>query len=152
MLGYLLRCVRSLLLFLAGGKALLSRTKTRMAAAVARTVSVLAFVLCTLVAADQHQPDFTPAAFYPLPVGHVHARGWLREQLEIQLQGLAGSLHHFYEDVGNSTWLGGNATESGGAPRATMAFSTVPAQMQGVPGEAHAFVSRPSVGVAFGSQ
>ena len=58
--------------------------------------------------------DLQAPAFFPLTVGRVKARGWLRDQLQIQLNGLGGHLHYFYSDIRDSTWLGGNATESGG--------------------------------------
>src|SRR5436853_1726522 len=47
-------------------------------------------------------------AFNPLPVGAIQPRGWLRQQLEIQAEGLTGHLDEFWKDVGsNSGWLGG---------------------------------------------
>jgi hypothetical protein len=46
--------------------------------------------------------------FAPLPLGSVRARGWLRQQLQIQADGLSGHLDEVWEDVGpNSAWLGG---------------------------------------------
>src|SRR3954471_9993753 len=46
--------------------------------------------------------------FNPLPLGAVEPRGWLRQQLEIQAEGLTGHLDEFWKDVGsNSGWLGG---------------------------------------------
>jgi hypothetical protein len=47
-------------------------------------------------------------AFYPLPLGAVKPRGWLRAQLQIQADGLGGHLDEFWPDLGdNSGWLGG---------------------------------------------
>ncbi len=47
-------------------------------------------------------------AFYPLPLGSVMPAGWLREQLQIQANGLGGHLDETWADVGpNSGWLGG---------------------------------------------
>ncbi len=46
--------------------------------------------------------------FDPLPLGAIEPRGWLREQLLIQAEGLTGHLDEFWKDVGsNSGWLGG---------------------------------------------
>ncbi|MCE5251299.1 glycoside hydrolase family 127 protein [bacterium] len=47
--------------------------------------------------------------FNPLPLGTVLPRGWLREQLKIQAEGLSGHLDEFFPDLGpESAWLGGN--------------------------------------------
>ena len=49
-----------------------------------------------------------PNAFDPLPLGAIEPRGWLRNQLELQANGLTGHLGEFWNDVGdNSGWLGG---------------------------------------------
>src|SRR5262245_57692953 len=46
--------------------------------------------------------------FALLPLGSVQPRGWLRQQLRIQADGLSGHLDEFWPDVGsNSGWLGG---------------------------------------------
>ena len=48
-------------------------------------------------------------AFYLLPLGAVQPLGWLKEQLQIQANGLSGHLDEIWADVGpNSGWLGGN--------------------------------------------
>jgi hypothetical protein len=47
-------------------------------------------------------------SFLPLPLGTVLPRGWLREQLRIQADGLAGHLEEVFPDLGpESAWLGG---------------------------------------------
>lgn len=47
--------------------------------------------------------------FAPLPLGAVHAKGWLATQLETMAQGLTGRLDEFYSLVGpQNAWLGGN--------------------------------------------
>src|SRR4051794_39935014 len=47
-------------------------------------------------------------AFYPLPLGSIRPRGWLRNQLEIQANSLGGHLDETWADVGpDSGWLGG---------------------------------------------
>ncbi|MEW5976975.1 MAG: beta-L-arabinofuranosidase domain-containing protein [Acidobacteriota bacterium] len=48
-------------------------------------------------------------AFAPLPLGSIKPRGWLRQQLRIQADGLTGHLDEFWPDLGeNSGWLGGS--------------------------------------------
>ncbi|WP_263374752.1 glycoside hydrolase family 127 protein [Granulicella aggregans] len=48
------------------------------------------------------------SAFYPLPMGSIAPRGWLKRQLQIQADGLGGHLDEVWADVGpNSGWLGG---------------------------------------------
>jgi len=47
-------------------------------------------------------------AFYLLPLGSVTPSGWLRDQLQIQADGLGGHLDETWADVGpNNGWLGG---------------------------------------------
>ena len=47
-------------------------------------------------------------AFYRLPLTSIKPKGWLRQQLQIQADGLTGHLDEFWPDVGpNSAWLGG---------------------------------------------
>ncbi len=46
--------------------------------------------------------------FRPLALGTIRPRDWLREQLEIQAEGLSGHLDEFWPQVGpDSGWLGG---------------------------------------------
>ena len=42
-----------------------------------------------------------------MPVGSVSPGGWLQAQLAVQAAGLTGYLPHFWEDIENSTWIGG---------------------------------------------
>ena len=39
---------------------------------------------------------------------HLKPRGWLKRQLEIQAEGLAGNLDKIWPDVRDSMWIGGN--------------------------------------------
>ncbi len=50
-----------------------------------------------------------PLAFTPLPLGALRPRGWLLNQLRIQLNGLSGHLDEFWPDVAQSQWFGGSA-------------------------------------------
>ncbi len=44
-----------------------------------------------------------------LPLGSIEPTGWLRDQLQLQAEGLTGHLGDFWADVGpNSGWLGGS--------------------------------------------
>jgi DUF1680 family protein len=50
-----------------------------------------------------------PDHLIPLPLGHVKPGGWIRTQLLLMKEGLAGHLEEIDEDVGpNSAWLGGS--------------------------------------------
>jgi len=59
--------------------------------------------------AAKTRAPLTPGAFYPLPLGSIRPLGWLRDQLQIQANGLSGHLDEIWPDVGpNSGWLGGS--------------------------------------------
>jgi hypothetical protein len=48
------------------------------------------------------------AAFAPLPLGSVKPRGWLRDQLQIQADGLSGHIEEVWPDLGpDNGWRGG---------------------------------------------
>jgi hypothetical protein len=45
-----------------------------------------------------------PLRYKQLPVGEVHAEGWLRQQLMVMANGLSGHLDLFWADVQQSVW------------------------------------------------
>jgi DUF1680 family protein len=54
-------------------------------------------------------PPLQPEAFVALPLGAVKPRGWLRDQLRVQADGLTGHLEEFWPDLGpRNMWLGGD--------------------------------------------
>ncbi len=54
----------------------------------------------------------TPAAFQVLPLGAIQPTGWLRNQLQLQANGLTGHLDELWPDVGpTSAWLGGDGED-----------------------------------------
>lgn len=50
-----------------------------------------------------------PYKFTPLPLGQIMPQGWLKTQLQLQANGLAGHLSEFWPNIANSTWIGGNS-------------------------------------------
>ncbi|HUN85687.1 MAG TPA: beta-L-arabinofuranosidase domain-containing protein [Terracidiphilus sp.] len=56
----------------------------------------------------RNRAPLSPSALYFLPLGAIRPAGWLKNQLEIQANGLSGHLDETWADVGpNSGWLGG---------------------------------------------
>jgi uncharacterized protein len=45
-------------------------------------------------------------AMDPLPLGSIQPKGWLKNQLRIQADGLSGHLDEFWPDIKNSAWFG----------------------------------------------
>jgi len=59
----------------------------------------------------------TRRAFVPLPLGSVRPLGWLKEQLEIQRDGLSGRLEEIWPRLGpDNGWLGGKGDHGEVAP------------------------------------
>ena len=83
-------------------------------------LTAVVFVLCMSFSfgkpgeADAQAPGVkthgvSERAFYPLPLGAVLPKGWLKQQLRIQADGLTGHLEEVLPDLGsNSGWLGGD--------------------------------------------
>lgn len=65
----------------------------------------LAFGLQVFVLACSAQA--AERAMERLPPGSVKPEGWLREQMELQRNGLAGAAEKLYVDIGESDWLTG---------------------------------------------
>ena len=47
--------------------------------------------------------------FNTLPLGEIKPTGWLKNQLQIQADGLSGNLDEFWPDIADSGWIGGKA-------------------------------------------
>ncbi len=70
---------------------------------------IFAVLLLAGAAFAQNRAPLSQSAFYPLPLGSVKPEGWLRNQLQIQADGLSGHLEEFWADLGpQSAWLGGS--------------------------------------------
>ena len=51
--------------------------------------------------------NLKPLALTPFTTKEIKPRGWMRRQLELQAQGLAGNLDKMWPDVADSSWIGG---------------------------------------------
>ncbi|KAF9528370.1 hypothetical protein CPB83DRAFT_854495 [Crepidotus variabilis] len=64
------------------------------------------------VVSAQNATGLAPLKFRSLPLGKIMPAGWLKDQLTVQTNGLAGHQHEFYRYVSQTNWLGGNVTYS----------------------------------------
>ena len=53
-----------------------------------------------------------PFTFAPLPLGSIKPQGWLKDQLQLAADGLAGHEMDFYDIVRDNPWLGGRSEYS----------------------------------------
>ncbi len=77
----------------------------------ASVVLVVLAMTTFLARGDTPKPasGLTPLAFHPLPLGSIKPKGWLKQQLRIQADGLTGHLDEFWPDIKDSAWIGGKA-------------------------------------------
>jgi hypothetical protein len=52
-----------------------------------------------------------PLAMAPLRLGEIKPAGWLKQQLQIQAEGLSGHMGLFWRDIVDSVWVGGDFQE-----------------------------------------
>ncbi|OTB02290.1 hypothetical protein M426DRAFT_197774 [Hypoxylon sp. CI-4A] len=57
-------------------------------------------------------PDLIQPVYQSLPLGSIKPRGWFKDELELEANGLAGSLFDFYRYVHDSMWIGGSSEYS----------------------------------------
>ena len=76
------------------------------------TITLLPMVMPMKSQADALYPanpeTLEPEAFIALPLGSIEPRGWLRDQLRVQAEGLTGHLDEFWPSVSESAWKGGD--------------------------------------------
>ncbi len=67
---------------------------------------------------EMSNPDLSlqPLDLEPLPLGAIKPSGWLKKQLQIQVDGLSGHLDEFWPDISDSAWFGGKADSWERAP------------------------------------
>ena len=53
--------------------------------------------------------NIKPRILTPLALGQIKPTGWLKQQLQIQADGLSGHLDKFWPDIKDSSWFGGKA-------------------------------------------
>ena len=70
--------------------------------------------MCTLSipATNANGSVVKPFTFEPLPLGSIKPQGWLRDQVQLMADGLAGHEYDFYHTIRYSPWLGGNSEYS----------------------------------------
>lgn len=69
-------------------------------------------ILSGALLAVEGQTGLAPKKFLTLPLGQVRPSGWLLNQLQIQINGLAGHEHEFYHWISDTDWTGGTQAYS----------------------------------------
>ncbi|KAK7060778.1 hypothetical protein VNI00_000510 [Paramarasmius palmivorus] len=80
-----------------------------------RLLSLLekAFVLALVaVTGALNSTGLASKKYNPLHLGEIQPSGWLADQLQVQVNGLAGRQHTFYNYIAQSDWTGGTALYS----------------------------------------
>ncbi len=65
---------------------------------------------------SQSKSLIQPVKLKPLPLGSIKPRGWLKNQLRIQADGLSGHLDEFWPPISESAWFGGKSDSWERAP------------------------------------
>jgi hypothetical protein len=58
---------------------------------------------------SQEELTLQPVKLKPMPLGSIKPLGWLKNQLQIQADGLSGHLDEFWPDISDSAWFGGES-------------------------------------------
>ncbi|KAG8790469.1 hypothetical protein FRC12_011792 [Ceratobasidium sp. 428] len=74
--------------------------------------AAVAVAASSVVDRRQSTSGLAPKKFTNLNLGEIKPTGWLKNQLTIQAEGLAGNLNLFYPLVTQSSWTGGSANYS----------------------------------------
>jgi DUF1680 family protein len=64
----------------------------------------------------QEEVLLRPVKFKAMPLGTIKPTGWLKNQLQIQADGLSGHLDEFWPDISDSAWFGGESDSWERAP------------------------------------
>lgn len=74
-----------------------------------KTASVMPMALmgaASIAATQQNNDSLVPLVFKPLSLGSISPEGWLKDQMQLMSNGLAGHQYDFYDYVAHSSWLG----------------------------------------------
>ncbi|KAH6638519.1 duf1680 domain-containing protein [Truncatella angustata] len=61
---------------------------------------------------DDEQSALVQPVYTIFPLGSINPLGWLKDQLELEANGLAGNMFEFYRFVNDSKWIGGTTEYS----------------------------------------